>query len=166
LPQPTVVCYNEQDQLGAISFNWSEVPQRVQGLLPIFEEVVDLDYRKQLQRKVQTQDYAQFCDLHLPQRNSILRIYDSGYQFQQGIHLCPEPEKETTRRNWNRLLEFLNSQLPQAKLWSDFTPFAETALEQTDLLDRIKSHTNLFRRNETHWDPAFQLYSGLVFLRN
>jgi Tetratricopeptide repeat len=166
LPKPTVVCYNEQDQLGSLTFDWSEISQRVDGLLPIFEEVVDLDYRKKLQRKVQTQDYAQFCDLHLPARNVILRLYDSDYQFQQGIHIVPEPEKDTTRRNWNRLLEFLNHQLPRVKVWSDFTPFAETALDQVDLLGRIKSHMHLFRRHESHWDPAFQLYSGLVFLKH
>lgn len=165
-PKPTVVCYNEQDQLGALTFDWSEVSQRVEGLLPLFEEVVDLDFRKQLQRKVQTQDYAQFCDLHLPGRHTIVRIYDSGYQFQQGIHLAPEPEKDTNRRNWNRLLDFLKTQLPEAKVSSDFTAFAETALDQADFLDRIKSHIDLFRRRETHWDPAFQLYSGLVFIRN
>jgi tetratricopeptide (TPR) repeat protein len=165
-PQPTVICSDESDRVGSLTFDWSEVSHRVEGLLPIFEEVVDLDYRKKLQRKVQTQDYAQFCDLHLPSRRSILRLYDSGYQFQNGIHLTPEPDKDTTRRNWNRLLEFLNHQLPNAKVWSDFTPFAETALDQTELLDRIKSHMHLFRRTESRWDPAFQLYSGLVFLKH
>lgn len=165
-PKPSVICYDESDRLGSLTFDWSEISHQVEGLLPIFEEVVDLDYRKKIKRKVQTQDYAQFCDLHLPSRRSILRLYDGGYQFQNGIHLTPEPDKDTNRRNWNRLKEFIDHQLPKVKVWSDFTPFAETALDQSELLDRIKSHIHLFRRTPSHWDPAFQLYSGLVFLKH
>ncbi|HEY9295280.1 MAG TPA: tetratricopeptide repeat protein [Phormidium sp.] len=165
-PHPTIVCNNQQGQLGSLTFNWREVSQLVQGQLPIFEEVVDLDFRKRLQRKVQTQDYAQFCDLHLPERNCILRLWDSNYQFQQGITFVPDPEQATTRINWNGLLDFLSHQLPQAKVWSDFTAFAETVLDHTELLNRIPSHISLFRREATHWDPAFQLYSSLVFLKH
>lgn len=164
-PHPTVVCYNHQGQLGSLTFDWQEVTQLVQAQLPIFEEVVDLDFRKRLQRKVQTQDYAQFCDLHLPARNCILRLWDSNYQFQQGITFVPDPEQATTRINWNGLLDFLNHQKPQAKVWSDFTPFAETVLDYVELLNQIPSHITLFRREPTHWDPAFQLYSSLAFLK-
>ena len=162
-PQAVVVCQNEQGQLGSVTFNWSEVTQRVPGLLPIFEQVVDLDHRGKLKRKTQTQDYAQFCDLHLPQRRCILRLHDQGYQFQRGVEIAPKPGQTTTRINWNSLLSFLDQQLPQARVWSDFTSFASTVLDQTELLGRIKSHIHVFRRNETSWDPAFHLYSGLVF---
>lgn len=165
-PQATVVCHNQQGQLGSLTFDWQEVTQLVQGLLPIFEEVVDVDFRRKLQRKVQTQDYAQFCDLHLPARNCILRLWDSNYQFQQGITFVPDPEQATTRINWNGLLEFLSHQKPQAKVWSDFTPFAETVLDYVELLNQIPSHITLFRREPTHWDPAFQLYSCLAFLKH
>lgn len=164
-PQPTVVCRNDQNQMGSLSFKWSEVSQVIQAKLPIFEEVIDRDFLKRLERKVETQDYAQFCDMHLPGRRSILRIYDSAYEFQQGIDFSSQEEQATNTRNWNRLIEFLNSQLPHAKLLSDFTSFAETALDQTELLDRLPSHIELLRRADSHWDPAFQLYSGLVFLR-
>ncbi|MCL1466916.1 tetratricopeptide repeat protein [Argonema galeatum] len=164
-PQPTIVCYNDQNQMGSFGFKWSEVRQVIQARLPIFEEVVDHDFLKRLERKVKTQDYSQFCDLHLPGRRSILRIYDSAYEFQQGIDFSAQAEMATNRRNWNRLIEFLNSQLPHAKLLSDFTQFAETALDRTELLDRLPSHIELLRRADSHWDPAFQLYSGLVFLR-
>jgi hypothetical protein len=165
-PQATVVCQNEQGQLGSLTFNWSEVTQRVTGLLPIFEQVVDLDHRGKLQRKTQTQDYVQFCDFHLPGRLCILRLHDNGYQFQKGVAIAPhqsETNSQTTRINWNSLLSFLDQQLPQAAVWSDFKPFAQTVLDQTELLGRIKSHIHLFRRAETSWDPAFHLYSGLVF---
>ena len=177
--QATVVCKNTEGQQGSLSFNWSEVTQRVEALLPLFDEVVDRDARHNIQRKTQTMDYVQFCDLHLPQRNSILRLSDRNYQFQQGIALSPKQKNSqngrqhepplnqtTTRMNWNNLLDFLNRQLPQIPVWSDFTTFAETAVDYKEMLGHLPSHIDLFRREETPWDPAFQLYSGLVFLKN
>jgi hypothetical protein len=64
------------------------------------------------------------------------------------------------------LLDFLNRQVPQLPVWSDFTSFAQTALDYKEMLGHLPSHIDLFRREETLWDPAFQLYSGLVFLKN
>lgn len=165
-PVATVVCQDEQGQLGFLTFNWSEVCQRVAGLLPIFEQVVDTNVRGKLQRKTQTQDYAQYCDLHLINRNCILRLCDRTYQFGHGIifdqHNQPNSQM-TTRINWNHLTNFLNQQLAGTIL-SDFTPFAQTALEQINSLG-IPSHIHLLRRDETNWDPAFHLYSGLAFLK-
>ena len=89
-PQATVVCQNKEGQIGSLTFNWSEVTQRVVGLLPVFEQVVDLDVRGKLQRKTQTQDYVHFCDLHLPGRLCILRLNDNGYKFQQGIAIAAQ----------------------------------------------------------------------------
>lgn len=164
--QATVICQNEQGQIGSLAFNWSEVTQRAEGLLPIFEEVVDLDHRGKLKRKTQIQDYVQFCDLHLPQRHCILRLHAHSYQFQQGVTTAPQPSQTTIRINWNSLVNFLDQQLSHATVWSDFTPFAETVVDQKELLGRIPSHIHLFRRAETSWDSAFHLYSGLVFTRS
>ncbi len=177
--QATVICQNAEGQLGSLTFNWSEVTQRVEGLLPLFDAVVHIDARRNIQRKTQTLDYVQVCDLHLPQRGCILRLSDRIYQFQQGITLSPtqpntssvEPQvspqhQATTRRNWNNLLDFLNRQLPEVPVWSDFTAFAQTAVDYKEMLGHLPSHIDLFRREETPWDPAFQLYSGLVFLKN
>ncbi|MCC5635905.1 tetratricopeptide repeat protein [Nostoc sp. CHAB 5844] len=161
--QPTVVCRNQTNQLGSLTFNWSEVQARVVGLLPIFEEVVDVDARHKLERKTQTQDYAQFCDLHIPGRRSILRMSDHSYDFQKGVEIAAQASQNTIRINWNQVLNWLEQHLPQVKLWSDFTPFAETVLDQTEMLNNITPHINLFRREQTNWDAAFQLYSGLVF---
>ncbi len=165
--------------MGSLTFNWSEVTQRVEGLLPLFDAVVHIDVRRNIQRKTQTLDYVQVCDLHLPQRGSILRLSDRIYQFQQGITLSPTPpptlpietqvplqHQATTRRNWNNLLNFLNRQLPEIPVWSDFTAFAQTALDYKEMLGHLPSHIDLSRREETLWDSAFQLYSGLVFLKN
>jgi tetratricopeptide (TPR) repeat protein len=164
--QATVVCRNASNQMGSLNFNWSEITQRVQGLIPIFEEVVDRDVRGKLERKTQIQDYFHFCDLHLPSRGCILRIYDHGYEFQQGVQFNPQTSQHTIRINWNSLLGWLEKQLPSGKVWSEFTPFAETVLEQTEVLDKIPSHMHLFRREATTWDPAFHLYSGLAFVKN
>ncbi|MEL6462437.1 MAG: tetratricopeptide repeat protein [Cyanobacteria bacterium J06621_15] len=162
----TAVCENQDKQLGSLEFKWSEVTAQVQGLLPIFEEVVDLNFRGKLQRKTQTQDYFHFCDLHLPKRNCILRIYDNGYNFNKGVAISPQNSQNTIRINWNNLLNFLKTKLPQAKIWSDFTPFAETMLDQTEVLHQIQSHIQIFRKEQTGWDGAFHLYSCLIFIRN
>ncbi|MDZ8104531.1 MAG: tetratricopeptide repeat protein [Nostoc sp. DedQUE12a] len=161
----TVVCCNQTNQLGSLTFDWSEVTARVVGLLPIFEQVVDVDARGKLERKTQTQDYAQFCDLHLPGRRCILRLYDNGYEFQQGLEIVPQSSQNTIRINWNSLSNWIGQQLPQVETWSDFTPFADTALDQTEMLAQIESHIHLFRREQTNWDSAFHLYSGLVFVK-
>ncbi|MDZ8185870.1 MAG: tetratricopeptide repeat protein [Nostoc sp. ChiSLP02] len=161
----TVVCCNQANQLGSLTFNWSEVTARVVGLLPIFEQVVDVDARRKLEWKTQTQDYAQFCDLHLPGRHCILRLCDSEYEFQQGLEIISQASQNTIRINWNSLSNWIDQQLPQVKTWSDFTSFADTTLDQTEMLSQIKSHIHLYRREETNWDPAFQLYSGLIFVK-
>lgn len=167
VPQATVVCANEEGQLGSLTFNWSEVTQRVAGMLPIFEQVVDINVRGKLERKTQTQDYAQFCDLHLPGRLCILRLCDRTYQFQHGMTFSQlqTPSQMTSRIHWNLLMSFLEQQLPHAQVWSDFTTFAETALDRIDSFNRFQSHIHLFRRNPTNWDSAFHLYSGLVFTK-
>ncbi|BBD65171.1 hypothetical protein NIES4072_11640 [Nostoc commune NIES-4072] len=165
-PQATVVCCNETNQLGSLTFDWSEVTAKVVGLLPIFEQVVDVDARRKLEWKTQTQDYAQFCDLHIPGRRSILRIYDNGYEFQQGLKIIPQASQNTIRINWNSLSSWIDQQLPEVKIWSDFTSFADTTLDQTEILGHIKSHIDLLRREETNWDSAFHLYSGLVFVKD
>ncbi|MCG5057829.1 MAG: tetratricopeptide repeat protein [Limnoraphis sp. WC205] len=179
-PQPVVVCQNENHQLGSLSFDWSEVTQRVEGLLPLFIEAMDFDPRRRrtdrFRHKEMTQDYAQVYDLHLGHRHSILRFSDQTYDFKQGISVNPPTTsnatgfgssltQNTTRLNWNRLLHRFNQSLADVQLWSDFTPFAETAIDYTQLLSRLKSHVYIERKSETPWDPAYHLYSGLVFIK-
>ena len=180
-PQPVVVCQNENNQLGSLAFDWSEVSQRVEGLLPLFIEAMDYDPRRRrtdrFRHKEMTQDYAQVYDLHLGSRQSILRFCDQTYDFQRGISLSPArtsdspaegsyPAENTTRLNWNRLIEQFNRSWVRVPLRSDFTPFAETAIDYTQLLSRLSSHVDIERKSETPWDSAFHLYSSLVFLKN
>lgn len=166
-PQVTVVCQNELNQVGSLTFHWSEVANRVEGNLPIFEEVVDVGAFNQLKRKEQTQDYAQVLDLHLPKRKCILRLCARTYQFDTGVVFDASRDgampQTTTRIRWNRLLEFLDNQLINIPVWSEFSTFADTALEHLELVKHLPAHIDLLRKTPTNWDPAFQLYSGLVF---
>lgn len=171
-PQPAVVCQNETGQLGTLTFSWSEVNNRVIGALPMFEDVVDLGPWNKLKRREETQDYVQMMDLHLPERKCILRFCDRTYQFHQGVEFATgmvteNPLSQSSNRiKWNRMLSFFRTALPHSEEWKDFTPFAETALDHLDLIYDLKSHINLFRKEPTNWDPAFQLYSSLVFLQH
>lgn len=162
---PAVICANDQGQVGSLSFQWSEVSQQVVGLLPWFEEVYSMDVRRQMQSKTETLDYIQVCDLHLPGRNSIIRFCDRHYQFAEGVFFSPQQASShtTVRTNWNNLLAFINQHLPGKPQWSNFTTFGEAAVDFTEFLKHIPPHVHLSRPEDTPWDAAFQLYSGLVF---
>ncbi len=168
-PQLGVVCLDESDRLGMLNLNWSEVSHRVEGLLPLFAETMDYDPRRsrgdRFRHKEVTQDYAKIYDLHLPGRHSIIRFCDVTLDFNQGIQLAKVENKQTSRLQWNSLLDRFNQNLDNIPVSSEFTAFAETVLDYTQLLSRIKSYIDLERQSETPWDPAFQLYSGLVFLK-
>lgn len=171
-PSVTVTCESSEKQEGNFAFEWSEVQQRVEGMLPLFEKVLDRDVKRKLKRKMQTLDYIPFCDLHLPSRKTILRFCDRTYNFKEGMSITPTPEtaplvgQTTTRKNWGHLMDFLNQNLPEVPIISDFTPFAETALGFEKMLKQIDPHIDLSRRYDTLWDAAFHLYSGLVFVTN
>jgi tetratricopeptide (TPR) repeat protein len=160
----TVVCRNHLKQVGSLSFDWSEVSAIVMGRLPLFEEVVDRNARGKLERKTKILDYAEFCDLHLPRRNCIMRSHDASYQFDKGI-ISPNSQN-TVHINWQNLLRHFHQQLPQTHTWCDFTTFAETILDQNEILNRIESHIHLLRTDKTLWDSAVHLYSALIFLNH
>lgn len=167
-PSATVVYKTKQGEEETINFDWSQVSQRVEGLIPIFEKCVEMDAKHRLQRKTKTLDYIQVCDLHLRTNNCIIRLWDQYYKFQKGVAFCAQlqaSEGKTARDNWNQLNQYLKHQLPDVPVWSDFTPFAQTALNFQEMLKLIKPHINLLRREETPWDAAFELYSSLAFVR-
>lgn len=171
-PKAIVVCHNETGQLGSLTFDWSEVSQRVEGQLPIFERVIDSSMRKgvERQRKEKTLDYVQVCDLHLPQRRCILRMCDWRYHFDQGIEFGAmgdatiELDQSINRLHWNSLLNFLTEQISEKPMWSDFATFGETAIEFPILLDRIPAHLEAY--DSALWGSAFHLYSSLAFNRD
>ncbi|MGK7922075.1 MAG: tetratricopeptide repeat protein [Trichodesmium sp.] len=174
-PQANIVCLNEQEQMGSLNFNWSEVVTKVVGLLPIFIDAMDYDPRRRSQKirhKKMTQDYANILDLHLPNRRSIIRFCDQNYQYKKGITPKIQIQEQslltpqtTNRSKWNDLVNMIDQKLGKVQTFSNFTPFGEvTSRDYTQLLSRIKSHIDISRKIETMWDPAFQLYSSLVFL--
>ncbi|MBW4464573.1 MAG: tetratricopeptide repeat protein [Pegethrix bostrychoides GSE-TBD4-15B] len=167
-PQVKIICENEAGQTGGLSLHWSEVSARVEGRLPIFEQVVDLNARNQLTRRETTQDYAQVIDLHLPQRSCMLRFGDWNYQFDQGVLLDASQDGQlsvtelSNRIRWNKLVYFLDQQLSTVPVWTEFSQFAETALDLLPLIE-LESKIDLLRKAPSYWDQAFQLYSGLIF---
>jgi hypothetical protein len=153
-----------------LSFAWTDVSARVEGQIPIFEEVIDRDSRGKPLRKEKTQDHANFWDLHLPKQNCILRLSDAVYQFNRGVSLETNLKTDqplnlnTAWANWRKISQILNQKLPQQPVWSDFESFGEIALEHPELLSKLTPYIDLFRREDSDWDPAFQLYSALLFL--
>ncbi|AFZ42359.1 hypothetical protein PCC7418_0113 [Halothece sp. PCC 7418] len=159
-------CVNAKGQEGTFEFQWSDIQQQVQGRVPIFEEIITKDKKGKPTSKRQTLDYVQFCDLHLFPEQTILRLCDQKYQFQQSAPLTDTIQKgETITRNWLQLLNYLEEKMPEIQRWGDFTPFGESAIAFSQTLQQITSHIDLKRRYETSWDAAFQLYSGLVFFK-
>lgn len=167
-PQAMVICQNAQGQLGEISFQWSEVTQAVFGLIPLFESVVDRGPWGKLERKEKTQDYAEVLDLHFHGRRCILRLCDRAYQFRHGNPLAATPPgsnpSPSARPLWNDLLTHIQQQIT-GPIYREFTSFGEGALEFIDLMPSLPHQVPLSRRQESPWDPAFHLYSGLRFLR-
>lgn len=147
------------------SYHWSEVQAVVRGLIPIFEEITQITTsttKTKVQHKWQILDYVQVWDLHLPRINAILRICSQNYAF-------PLREKKagivSSRENWQKLIDTISKHTPAVSHWNEFTPFAETALEYPDTLEKMPAHLQLVRRQPSHWDQAFQLYSGAIFAR-
>lgn len=173
-PEVKVVCRDENDSVGSLTFDWSEISQRVEGRLPVFEQVVDLGPWGKLVHKEQTLDYIQVCDLHLPKRQCILRLCDSSYQFLQGATVQVDyagtaiPTQMTTRINWNNLMQRLQLYTKQATIMNGnaFKVFASMVLDEKALIEQIEPYIDIFRKKETAWDAAFQLYSTLNFVRH
>lgn len=176
-PQPQVICTSTlQPEPFSFPFAWSEVDQRVEGLIPIFEAVVDRNQRGKIIHKEQVQDHAQCCDLHLVKKNIILRFYRGCYQFNRGIDLSPpqnthpqgvtlQMDQNTSWANWRQLTALWNHARPGLTTWNEFTSFAETSFDFKEPLEGVTPRINLFRREDSYWDTAFMVYSGLAFLR-
>ncbi|WP_373547007.1 tol-pal system YbgF family protein [Chamaesiphon sp.] len=182
-PQPTIVCTDDRAELRTFNFNWSEVTQIVTGILPIFEEVVEIDARNRTYRKPKILDYVQICDLQLRDRRSIFRLCSQTYNFceykqsiAQNRHQLTDDLSDrswnsqslplTSRDNWKNLLSQIHEQIPIIPTHNNFKPFAETAIGYPELLQHIDPHIELLRRADSHWDRAFHLYSTLAMCRD
>ncbi len=168
-PKVTIVYEPKKGQRDILTFEWSEVGQRVDGLLPIFEECVDFGLRGKLKRTTETLDYAKLCDLHLPQKQIIIRLCDQHYRFLEGIAFSHKQKAKdgqaTMKESWQHIMAFISEKTTHLPTYSEFTPFGESAIDFQELLKLINPHIDLLRREETPWDGAFHLYSALAFLK-
>jgi hypothetical protein len=155
---------------GEISFHPKEVVTRVEGVLPTFGQVFDMDVKRKIVRKEQILDRVRICDLHLPDRGCIVRLHDNCYKFDRGMqlevprslaHIAP-----TIQERWAVLSEWLSDTMPQAARYDDFTTFADMAMGFPELLAEIDPHIDLSRTHPSLWDNCFQLYSSIFFCRN
>ncbi|MGA1265151.1 MAG: tetratricopeptide repeat protein [Prochlorothrix sp.] len=186
--QAQASCRDRDNQAGTLTFDWSEVKLWVEGLLPLFESVVDKGYwGLSTVRKEKTQDYAQVVDLFLPDRGCIVRLCDRTYEFpnvsgnsplkpgRSGQQLgrsesSPAPLSQppqlpnTHHQKWQKFLQDLQEPLDQVQKLKGFTAFAETVLDQDIFLGQIAPNLDLFRQEDSTWDNAFQLYSALAYI--
>lgn len=173
-PKLILHCVDRAQQAVTVTVDWQEIMQRVEGIIPIFEESLEQDARGKTYYKTKVLDYAQFFDLHLGDRHMILRCNDQHYQFKQGIPFYTvadhehQIEQHSVRRNWNHMQKILAQYLTAVPTWSDFKSFADNARDFPELLRKIEPQVNLFRQEEhrdTYWDPAWQLYSSVIFVK-
>jgi tetratricopeptide (TPR) repeat protein len=186
-PKGEIVCTDDRGELRTFNFNWSEVTQVVTGILPIFEEVMELDAYNRTFRKPKILDYVHVCDLQLRDRRSIFRLCSQTYNFceykqslarhrhehgdfssQLSTDLVPSTAQRlpaTSRDNWKNLISQISEQVAHIHTQSNFTPFAETAIGYPELMGHIEPHLELLRRADSLWDRAFHLYSTLSMCR-
>ncbi len=166
-PKVTIVYEPKKGQRDILSFEWSEVEQRVDGLLPIFEECFDVGLRGKSKRTTETLDYAKICDLHLPQQKTIIRLCDQQYRFLEGVSFSDKQKAKdgqaTMKESWQHIMAFITEKTSSLPTYSEFTPFGESAIDFQEFLKLINPHIDILRREETPWDAAFHLYSGLAF---
>ncbi|WP_041764953.1 hypothetical protein [[Leptolyngbya] sp. PCC 7376] len=173
-PDLVIECLDTAQQLVMITFEWSEIHQYVEGRLPLFEESLEKNARGKTYYKTKVMDYAYFLDLHVGDRQTILRLSDQHYQFREGISFFSETqihqqiEQQSVRQSWNNLSTQLIEHLGHATQCDDFKSFATHAADFPELIRKINPQTYLFRQEEhkdTHWDPAWQLYSAIAFAK-
>jgi hypothetical protein len=169
-PLGIAFCTNQAGEEITIECFWPEVTSIVSGLLPVFEElnqVTSTTTRTTIETKPKVLDYVQMCDIHIPCKNLILRLCSQTYAYRKA-----DGEKTgdflalTSRENWHRLMCQISGRTVHSQTYSEFTVFAEPALQYAEMLGKIPSYLNLMRREATLWDNAFHLYSSLAFHRH
>ncbi len=116
------------NQLGSFTFDWSEVTARVVGLLPIFEEVVDVTSAGNWKGKPKHKTMPSFVIYTYMVDVVFCDLMINSYEFQQGVEIIPQASQNTIRINWNSLLSWVDQQLPQVKIWSDFTALCRDSI--------------------------------------
>ena len=155
-----------------LQFDWLEVTACVQGSLPVFDRLLDVDTLRReyssRSKKEGVTDYAAMLDLHLTAQNIILRFCDRTYDFHQGHpwNIPDQLEQTGVRSQWNYVVNWVKSHTLNSVYWNDFAPFADTAIEFPQLLKAIDPGFYLYGQEGSRWNPAFHLYSLLAFGRS
>ena len=162
---------NRPGHANQMVFQWPHIQRSVDALLPLLEDVIDFNSQRKITHKITTQDHAQILDLHLQNNQGILRFYDAGYQFNQGMLLVKTDnprtilDTKTSWAQWRGLKQLISQYLPPVPEYHQFDHFASSTVEQIELLTKIDAQIHLLRRHECYWDQAFHLYSALHYLQ-
>jgi tetratricopeptide (TPR) repeat protein len=131
-----IFCTDDRLEQWSFRFKWSEVTQVVRGLLPIFEEVVEIDARNRTKRKSRTLDYADMCDIHLAGRRTIFRLCAQTYEFREHQQLAMANSEAMT----GDLSNYLNRNANTGILTGDLSGFLNYSHDDNDFfVDDIKS---------------------------
>ncbi len=160
-----VVYYQDNQEIEQVlKIDYNQINSCVSGMIPLFELTVNVGKQSKIIKKKSTLDYVGFYDLHLNNKQTIFRLNDRAYQFSQDKSL--NQNTTTTKQKWQELQDILETKIKPEKVWSNFTLFGESVTQFPEMLKQVKSNVELFRREESLWDEAFQLYSSLILLQN
>ncbi len=148
-----------------IDFAWEEVCQRVEGMVPTFGEVFDVDAKRRPIRKQQELDWIPVCDLHLKGRG-ILRLHDGLYRFHRGLAIAETaaPSRTSVRQRWEQVRQWVAEATPHVPVRKDFRAFADMALAFPEFLEQLPPRLAIERQEPSLWDNCFELFSGMAYL--
>lgn len=167
-PKAIAVCKNPQDEIETISFNWEQVKNRVTGRLPLLTNYEEKNFRGKLEFKTKTTDYFTIFDLHLSDKQIIVRFCEYNYDFANSFNSQGKNSQlsQTSQENWRQLKKQLEEKTKSSEDWGDFDYFATNALDFPAILAQLPLKMQLLREKDTPLDAAFELYSRLVFYQN
>ena len=153
-----------------VVFHMSQVSRRIQGILPTYGGVCEINRKYQVVHKEQILDRVRICDLHLPHHNLILRFHDNNYNFGQGIQLdIPRPLSHvlpTIHERWQALMAWFDGFLEFTTVDEDFGKFAEMVMLFPNLVKEVEPRVHLVRPKPQMIDNCFEIYSATQFFHD
>ncbi|MFN3926488.1 MAG: tetratricopeptide repeat protein [Pseudanabaenaceae cyanobacterium] len=151
-------------------FTWEQVTARVEGVLPTYSGVIDVEVglKYKIIRREQELDRIRICDLHLPSENLILRFHDSAYKFQQGMQLAVRSSlphlPPTVHERWQAMMSWFSETQPQIPVHNNFPQFSDMLKLHPTLLKEVNPRVNISRPKPQIIDNCFELFSAIIFL--
>jgi hypothetical protein len=133
--QVKIFCTDDRSEKLSFRFDWSEITQVVKGLLPIFEEVMEIDAHNRTKRKSRVLDYVDMCDLHLASRRTIFRLCSQTYEFREHQQLAMANSEMLT----GDLSEYFNRNFNSGILTGDLSGYLHHSGDHEMLQDDLKS---------------------------